>query len=584
MDRITEAYLNDFQQEYNYPASIEKSKLFEYFVNHCIVSRLYSERFDIEDISVGGGGDMAFDGIAIIVNDNLVFSKEEIDDLKNKLHRLDVNFVFIQSKTSNKFDSAEIGNFIFGVESFFEFNLPQYTNEDVKELNELTKYIYAQSVDFTQNPSCSMYYVTAGKWQNDSNLLHRINAGVEKLKLTSLFEQSKIEFIPIDSDHLKLIYKELKNKVDKQINFEKHTIIPQIDGVSEAYIGILPCDEYLKLICSSDGSLLKSLFYDNVRDFQGDNPVNTEVGETLRNNAIKNSFVLLNNGITIVAKSIINKTGSMFTIRDFQIVNGCQTSHILHSNKKSLDSSIYLPIKLIVTNDEEVTNRIIKATNRQTEVKTEAFLSLQPFQKNLEDFYNSFNKEDDKEYRLYYERRSKQYENQIPILNKTKVISVTYQIKCFVSMFLDMPHSTHRYYGELLKANEDKIFVNKHSFYPYYISCLTCHLFEKFIRNSSIDSKYKRFRYHVLMLVKILLQSTDEISLFNGKKSDNYYVSVQSILKDPAKVEILFSEAISIIDSVIKNDDFRNHTLTGLTRLKKFSTLLAQSAEKSRKK
>jgi hypothetical protein len=252
--------------------------------------------------------------------------------------------------------------------------LPKHINESIKALRDLTDYIYKQSIDFVSNPSCLMYYVTNGRWENDSNLVHRIDAGIETLKKTELFESSKIEFIPIDADNLKIIYKELKNKVDKQINFEKHTIIPQIDGVSEAYIGILPCDEYLKLICSSDGSLLKSLFYDNVRDFQGDNPVNREVSETLRNNAIRNSFVLLNNGVTIVAKSI-QKTGSVFTIRDFQIVNGCQTSHILHDKKASLDNSIYLPIKLIVTNDEEVTNRIIKATNRQTEVKTEAFLS-----------------------------------------------------------------------------------------------------------------------------------------------------------------------------------------------------------------
>lgn len=582
MDRITEAYLNDFQKEYSYSTNIEKSKLFEYFVNHSIVSRLHSERFEIEDVSVGGGGDMAFDGIAIIVNDNLVFSREEVDDLKNKFHRLDVNFVFIQSKTSNKFDSAEIGNFIFGVESFFKHGLPKQANESVKTLKDLADYIYDQSIDFVCNPSCSMYYVTTGKWENDSNLVHRINAGIETLKTTSLFEESGIEFIPIDADHLKLIYKELKNKVDKQINFEKHTIIPQIDGVSEAYIGILPCDEYLKLICSSDGSLLKSLFYDNVRDFQGENPVNREVGQTLQSNAIRNSFVLLNNGVTIVAKSI-QKTGSVFTVRDFQIVNGCQTSHILHANKASLDNSIYLPIKLIVTNDEEVTNRIIKATNRQTEVKTEAFLSLQPFQKALEDFYNSFTNEAEKDYRLYYERRSKQYENQMPILNKSKVVSITYQIKCFVSMFLDMPHSTHRYYGELLKSNEDKIFVDKHSFYPYYISCLTCHLLENAIRNGHIDQRYKKFRYHILMIIRILLKGEEQVPFSNNKKTNNYYIDILESLKKPTKTLSLFSQAVSIIDAVAKSDSYRNDAPAGLTRLKNFSNLLTQLAVQSRK-
>ncbi len=479
MDRILESYLKDFQKEYGHPENLEKSKLFEYFVNHCIVSRLHSERFEVDEVTVGGGGDMGFDGGAIIVNDNLVFSKEEVDDLKEKFHRLDVNFVFVQSKTSNKFDSGEIGNFLYGVKKFFSKKpLLANVNESVKALKDLADYIYDQSIDFASNSSCSMYYVTTGSWQDDPHLLDRIDSGKKDLKDTGEFKESGVEFISIDAEHLQIIYKELKNKVDKQINFEKHTIIPQIDGVSEAYIGILPCDEYLKLICDADDNLLKGLFYDNVRDFQGYNPVNTKIRDTLRDSAIKNSFVLLNNGVTIVAKSIL-KTGSIFTIRDFQIVNGCQTSHILYANKTELDSRIYLPVKLIVTSNEEVTNRIIKATNRQTEVKTEAFLSLQPFQKSLEDFYNSFTDEQDKEYRLYYERRSKQYENQK--VNKSKVVSITYQIKCFISMFLGTSHSTHRYYGELLRANKDKIFVDNHSFYPYYISCLTCHLFENFL-------------------------------------------------------------------------------------------------------
>jgi hypothetical protein len=580
MDKITNAYLNDFQKEYSYSTEIEKSKLFEYFVNHCIVSRLYSERFDVDDISVGGGGDMGFDGIAIIVNDNLVFSKEEIDDLKKRFHRLDVKFVFIQSKTSNKFDSGEIGNFVFGVESFFEHGLPKSTNEIVKSLKDLADYIYEQSIDFVNNPSCFLYYVTTGKWEDDPNLVHRIDVAKKKLHEMNLFDPFGIEFIPIDANHLKTIYKELKNKIDKQINFEKHTIIPQIDGVKEAYIGILPCDEYLKLICSNDGSLLKSLFYDNIRDFQGENPVNKEMGETLKNNFVKNSFVLLNNGVTIVAKSI-QRTGTIFTIKDFQIVNGCQTSHILYANKESLDNSIYLPIKLIFTNDEEVTNRIIKATNRQTEVKTEAFLSLQPFQKSLEDFYNSFTNENEKDYRLYYERRSKQYENQLANLNKSKVVSITYQIKCFISMFLDIPHSTHRYYGEILKAHENKIFVDTHSFYPYYVSCLTCHILENLIRDGHFDLKYKKFRYHILMVTKILLTKDKEEKspLFNSKKSQGYYEHILGILRQQTEIIKLFTQVISIVDSVIKNDLYDGKAPYKLTRLKNFSNQLESAAK-----
>ena len=46
---------------------------------------------------------MGIDGIAILVNEHLVMSKQEIDFFKSSLRRLDVQFFFIQSKTSAKF-------------------------------------------------------------------------------------------------------------------------------------------------------------------------------------------------------------------------------------------------------------------------------------------------------------------------------------------------------------------------------------------------------------------------------------------------------------------------------------------------
>jgi hypothetical protein len=79
-------------------------------------------------------------------------------------------------------------------------------------------------------------------------------------------------------------------------------------------------------------------------------------------------------------------------LKDFQIVNGCQTSHVLFRNRALLQN-VFVPIKIIVTADAEVTNLITKGTNRQTEVKVEAFESLNPFQKELEEFYGTFGKD-----------------------------------------------------------------------------------------------------------------------------------------------------------------------------------------------
>lgn len=81
------------------------------------------------------------------------------------------------------------------------------------------------------------------------------------------------------------------------------------------------------LIEDDNGDIIRGLFYDNVRDWQEYNEVNTEIRETLKC-AAKDMFVLMNNGITIISRTI-QPTGNRFYISDYQIVNGCQTSHVL---------------------------------------------------------------------------------------------------------------------------------------------------------------------------------------------------------------------------------------------------------------
>jgi hypothetical protein len=97
-DRIIESYLTNFENENNL-TEIEDSKLFEFFVNYCVGSKYISDAFSFEDITVGEGHDTGIDGLAIIVNGHLIDSKEDIEFFNKSLGRLDVQFIFIQSKT-----------------------------------------------------------------------------------------------------------------------------------------------------------------------------------------------------------------------------------------------------------------------------------------------------------------------------------------------------------------------------------------------------------------------------------------------------------------------------------------------------
>jgi hypothetical protein len=566
-DRIISSYINSFKSEYNL-GEFKESDVFEHFINYCIISKSCAESFNLDDVSTGGGGDNAIDGLGIIINGHLVSSTHEINDLTKMLGRIEVEFLFIQSKTSSKFDMGDIGNFLFGVKSFFADEPMTVMNERIVAMRELQKHVYKKSLDFIKNPVCRLYYATTGEWNDDAMLRARIDSDINILKNSKIF--SDVVFTPVDADYIQKAYRELKNKVVKEVIFEKHTILPIIDGVQQAFIGILPCTEYLKLITNDDNTLRRSLFFDNVRDFQGNNPVNSEIADTIKDNEHQDNFVLLNNGVTIVAKTV-SQTGIKFSLRDYQIVNGCQTSNIIYNNKDLVKTNTYLPIKLIVTDNLEVTNKIIKATNRQTEVKIEAFEALSPFHKKLEEYYSAM----DVKYRLCYERRSKQYEHDQSVI-KDRIVTIAAQIKSILAMFLEEPHSTHRYYGELLKAYKKKLFQADHRVEPYYISSYATYLLDTHFKKNIIKNKhrYRELKYHIILIFRILACGSD-VPNFSSNNMKKYCDKLINILYDEIKTLDLFNKSLIIIDQCIEKYQYDNKELH---RRKEFTFEIIKSA------
>jgi len=561
MDLILKNYVKKFVDESSLE-HLDEPTAFEYFVNHTILSKIHPDPFDVEATTVGGPNDNSLDGIAILVNDHMVTSQEEIDYFRENLRRFDVKFIFIQSKTSPKFDSGELGNFLFGVRSFFEEQPAIPMNPQLTNLRALKDYIYTLSIDMAKVPVCEMYYVTTGTWTADPTLEGRVKNEKTVLEATKLF--SIVRFVPVDNEHIKRLYLELRRKVTKEINFDKHTAMPSIGEVHQAYIGILPASEYLKLITDTDGNLVRSLFYDNVRDFQGSNLVNQEIEATIQDEDQSDRFALLNNGITVVAKNV-TQVGSRFSIQDYQVVNGCQTSHVIFLNKDALTDKMFVPLKLIVTNNTEVTNQIIRATNRQTQVYVEAFESTKPFHKHLEEFYNTFKTEG----QLYYERRSKQYDG-FPI-KPTQIISLATQVKCFLGMFLNEPQSTHRYYGELLKAYKGKLFEEEHNPYPYYCSGYAYTLLERFFVRKELNGKnHRAFRFHLLMLFR-MISETSQPPYLNNKRIEKYCDSLRTVLWDEAKALEIFKSATLLIDRALAKVTYNPFEAT---RRKAFTTAL----------
>lgn len=557
METVIESYLNDFCDQFNFKSE-ELSKQFEDFTNYITIPKIEDTHEAIESVSIGNKGNPGIDGLAVVVNDHIVNSKEEVDYFLNALGRLEVEFYFVQAKTTSSFSMTEITSYINCVKDFFNEKTSYQFNDETLRLHEIKEYIYTKTLKMQQNPSLHIIYACTGQWNVDQNIKAAIDTSLKELRSKGYF--SEVIFKTYDRDLLKSSYRELRNSISRSIVFEKHSILPSIKDVDEAFIGMLPATEYIKLICNDQDEMLRNIYYDNVRDFQGFNAVNNEIKETLTSNDDQDKFALLNNGVTIVAKKI-KKTGTTFNISDYQIVNGCQTSHVIYYNRRLINSSIYIPIKLIVTQNYDLMSKIIRANNRQTTVGSEAFEILSPFHKYLEEFYLAESKKLNIE--LFYERRSNQYDQNN--FKRTNYITLSNQIKSVSAMFFNEPHnSMQRYFGELLQIYKSKVFQEGDSGFPYFVSGLALSRIEVLFTEHKIDKKYKRFKYHILMLLRVLNTDIDDTKL-NSKTMEKECQSLIELILDEKRFTKSINDALIIIQRSLDSMGYNTRNAHGLS-------------------
>jgi hypothetical protein len=490
-DPILASYLKDFGTSFNLD-QLEDSDLFEYFSAYCVYLRDFSEHTELEDVVIGGSNDTGIDGVGIFLNDVFVDSSAQIEEVASKA-RIDVDFVFLQAKTSKSLNGGEIGTFIQGVRDFFSDRFIP-ANDDIGRKRDLSDQVFSHSVKMRAKPRLHLFYCYTGKFQSDAAILARVTAGKNDLNRLNLF--SEIEFTFLDADGLQTRYQEVNLRVEKEVQINEYASLPSIRGIRQSYLGVLNCQELVKLLSNSDGRLQKSLFNENVRDFLGGNPVNDEISQTITSKEDQSRLAALNNGITIVAREI-RIVGKKFTLSDFQIVNGCQTSHVIFDNQKALLPDTSLPVKIIEAEDRDLINEIVRATNRQTEVKDEAFEVLGDFHKKLERFFASI--ETDPDHKLVYERRKRQYADSA--FTTKNIVTLTFLTNSFASCFFENPVDAVDYYGVLLKKYHGRIFRDGQSMWPYLASATLLREIEKLCVGKARANIWK-FRFILALLVR----------------------------------------------------------------------------------
>lgn len=542
MDRILARINEQFRKERNLD-ELNSSELFESFCAFCVIHSLYEDDFDPEEFRTGGGGDFSIDAAAVLVNGELLIDAGDVSAVVQDSRTLDVHFVLLQSKTSSSFEGSVITNLADNLVSLFESgDLGYPLSQDVLNFKECIEVIYDDIGKLKKLPRMTVFYATSGRVTGDSYLERKRAAAIARLDDSNNF--SEVNFQLVGARELRDLYQRAKIAVHAEFTMEKRISLPKIDGVKQAFLGLLPATSLVDIITDNGGGIRKSIFFENVRDFQDYNSVNVEIRKTILDSERRQRFAVLNNGVTIVARDVLT-AGDEVRISDYQIVNGCQTCHVLFDEQDNLDDSAWISVKIIESDDEDVISGITAATNRQTVVTDEDLEAQEHFHKELEELFVSF----DEPRRLYYERRSGQYSHQQGI-EKTRIIKRGELTRAYASVFLGEAARAGRVYKTLREARKKELFQEGQSTFAYYTSAVVAYRIEWVIRNKKIDRKYSPAKYHLMGAFKSVILGDVELPR-SPRKAELKCNEILKIAWDADESTKLVREIIEAVDEAI---------------------------------
>ncbi|MFG1855997.1 AIPR family protein [Actinomadura geliboluensis] len=561
MDRIIEGLCQRFQQERGLRA-LSTSEAFETFSGFCVLSSFFEDEFDPEEFRLGSKGDLGIDVAGFIVNGDLLLDAADVRAAISQARVLDVRIVIVQAKQTQGFEAKVFTDLADNlVELFTADSLSYPASPDVQNIRECIDAMYSDLGKFQRGlPGISVRYVSTGA-TGDAMLEAKRKAAAKRIDQTNYF--TDVDVRPLGARELRDLYQRATEAVSADFTMPKRISLPKIPDVDQAFLGVLPATDLVQILTDPGGGIRKTLFYENVRDFQDYNPVNVEIQQTVRDPERRDRFAVLNNGITIVTREL-TVAGDDIHIRDFQIVNGCQTCHVLFDEKVNLEDGIHVTVKIIQSSKEDVIAGITAATNRQTAVSDEDLEGREAFHKELENLFTSFPEGE----RLYYERRSRQYSSQN--IEKTRVITRGLLTRTYASMFLDEPSRAGRYYKELKEARASDLFNDRDSALAYYTSAATFYRIDWLFRNKRLDRRYSPAKYQLLMAIKVYLLGEGALPQGN-RLAERECRKILDVVWEPHKAEELVQELLPAVDAAARAESNTDVITRDTVRTQRFA-------------
>ena len=290
-----------------------------------------------------------------------------------------INFQFFQSDTIETLTKQLVNTKFKRLKSFAELSM-EGLHYQLEETSDVFSLAY-NLLRYTQNKLIEKFrlvILTDGKLtKNVSDISNDTIKGIE------------CEHQIIDIQYLYSIYLSENGTGSYEIDLQiPYLEVPNTSSEYKSYLGIMDGEQLFDIYDEYGQKLLEQ----NVRTFlQFRGGVNKGIRNTIQYKP--DMFFAYNNGITATATYVETQSGYITKIRDFQIVNGGQTTSAIYAAKKNskLDiSKISVQMKLSVVNNVEKKSEFVSSVsqyaNTQNKVNKSDFFSNSPFHKEMKDY------------------------------------------------------------------------------------------------------------------------------------------------------------------------------------------------------
>lgn len=564
--------LEEILKQYKETATDSSTNDDENFERFAAEQLLKDENLDEDEIIsglIGDSNDNGIDGFYIFLDGELINQIEQVEgkykEMKVYFHQYKNNYK-IEENVVLKFNNA-----FNDIMNFDNKNLNGW-HYDLKNKIVLLREIilktatYALTIKFIINHVSKANYEdikdNKSYWSKVDNLKNLIKKfGISKLG---------VEYDFIGGEELKnLSYRKPEYSIDLVLKDSPLTL--EFGDNNIGYIALVSLKNYYNFIVEN-GNLQKHIFDSNVRDYQNKTTVNKEIEDTITNDN-NTDFWWLNNGITIIAGKDSTQIGKKLSLKNVQIVNGLQTSYSIYNTLKNIKTNEFedarsLFVKIIICDQKDVIDRIIRATNSQNPIPSGVLRATDTTQRDIEQYFLS------KGY--YYDRRKNYYRN----LGKprNKIISINLLSQCIVSLVLPEKNPSRARSNPtiLIKTDEDynSLFRGDCDFQVYLNAVLIFLKVDKelkklssekeFIEDSKLGKIIKLFKFHISrVLISEITSKGTPLAKDLGDEKIVENIDTDAVKKSILTLKKIIDEYEQInsqpIDNISKQTEFSKH-------------------------